>query len=152
MSFSSLTFYVHYLVTAANAFPYPANSDLSGGSSTNTVRPRVKPFHFDTNLIDGKPARVFCHISEGTPVSFHWLKDGAQLNYSPASSSTKDYSTLAIARVNRRRDNGNYSCVASNANGNDQSSSILNVQGQYLLFAKFFCTFFTVNLKYTSLL
>lgn len=112
------------------AFPYPAAS-----SSGSNSRPRLKEFQFGPSLIDGKSVRVFCNLYDmtGTAVSFQWLKDGVPI--STASSphisiaNFADYSSLAINRVDRRRDNGNYTCRAHNSAGTDQFSSVLNVQG-----------------------
>lgn len=126
-----LTHLFPFFSLAANAFPYPAAGAVSSGSST---RPRLKEFQFGSSLIDGKSVRVFCHLSDGTgPVSFKWLKDGTPLSTSSSShisiANFADYSSLAINRVDRRRDNGNYTCLAHNSAGTDQYSSLLNVQG-----------------------
>lgn len=124
----------HFIIV--NAFPYPVES--SPASAHGIGRPRLKPFHFDSNLIDGKAVRVFCELSDGAvPVSFKWLKDGQQLPMTTNPSSNtghisiaaySDYSTLVINRVDRRRDNGNYTCFASNSYGTGQFSSMLNVK------------------------
>lgn len=129
LSINASLFIFFFSSSAANAFPYPAAS--SSGSST---RPRLKEFQFGPSLIDGKSVRVFCHLSDGTgPVSFKWLKDGSPLSTSSSShisiANFADYSSLAINRVDRRRDNGNYTCLAHNSAGTDQYSSLLNVQG-----------------------
>ena len=114
----------------STAFPYPATH--SSGSSS---RPRLKEFQFGPSLIDGKSVRVFCNLHDltGTAVSFQWLKDGVPISTAASPhisiANFADYSSLAINRVDRRRDNGNYTCRAANSAGTDQFSSVLNVQG-----------------------
>ncbi|KAH9405213.1 hypothetical protein TYRP_001055, partial [Tyrophagus putrescentiae] len=101
------------------------------GSSS---RPRLKEFQFGPSLIDGKSVRVFCNLHDltGTAVSFQWLKDGVPISTAASPhisiANFADYSSLAINRVDRRRDNGNYTCRAANSAGTDQFSSVLNVQ------------------------
>ena len=120
------------------------NSGDGGGVSGRP--PRLKPFQFDSNLIDGKFVLVTCQLEEdvGSPVSFKWFKDGRPLLPSSSSSSSshltietrKDYSTLTINRINRIRDSGNYTCQADNngsgggyGHARDQVSSQLIIRG-----------------------
>ncbi|OTF72630.1 hypothetical protein BLA29_007572 [Euroglyphus maynei] len=135
----------------SNAIPYPNTVDDSVVGSSNT-KPRLKPFNFEANILDGQTVRVFCQLMDGSqPLSFQWLKNGQPLssslfpqNPSPYTSSSSpttinhleiqtfhDYSSLAIYRVDRNRDMGNYTCLVSNSFGSDQHSSILIVQGLF---------------------
>jgi len=130
---SFLTCSLYTILTYIFLFP-STESYPHGPSSGHSARPKLRPFSFDTNLIDHKSVRVFCQLDSGSqPVSFKWLKDGSPL--SPASGHIKiegssDYSSLAIASLLGRRDNGNYSCLATNSHGTERSSATLLVQGE----------------------
>ncbi|CAG2158998.1 unnamed protein product [Oppiella nova] len=88
--------------------------------------PKLKPFYFDKNAINGQSVRVYCRLLEGSPpLEFRWLKDGHQLKplTSDASmgvsiESHEDYSSLVIDRVSAIS-SGVYTCYVSNIYGSD---------------------------------
>lgn len=116
-----------FVIVPVSTFPYPSSSSIGS-------RPKLKPFHFDTNIVDGQMVRIFCQLSDGAQTqSFQWLKDGHPLLSSSAHidiQTFRDYTSLVIDRVDRARDSGNYTCLVSNSYGSDQHSSLLVVQGQ----------------------
>lgn len=160
------------------AIPYPLdNQQQSIGIGT---KPRLKSFNFESNILDGQTVRVFCQLIDGSqPLSFQWLKNGQPLSSTtsiqhsssslpyytssslPSTTLTNsidiqtfpDYSSLAIYRIDRQRDSGNYTCLVSNSYGSDQYSSLLIVQGLFFLIQFFFYDFSNddaTELKYTK--
>ncbi|XP_027206276.2 uncharacterized protein LOC113799780 [Dermatophagoides pteronyssinus] len=146
-------FLLSSLSSFLNAIPYPLdNQQQSIGVGT---KPRLKSFNFESNILDGQTVRVFCQLIDGSqPLSFQWLKNGQPLSSTtsiqhsssslpyytssslPSTTLTNsidiqtfpDYSSLAIYRIDRQRDSGNYTCLVSNSYGSDQYSSLLIVQ------------------------
>lgn len=96
------------------------------------TRPEVKPFHFSGGLKPGKRVSVICSVIDGDPpFTFKWLKDGMQLNEGDdVSVRTLDEfnSNLAFGKLGPQN-NGNYTCVVSNAAGVAQQSDMLSMKG-----------------------
>lgn len=116
-----------------SAIPYPSSTSTRLG-----IRPRLKSFHFDPNIIEGQTVRVFCQLLDGSqPLSFQWLKNGQPLLSASSNKNDdrieiqtfNDYSSLAIYNIDRKLHSGNFTCLVSNSFGSDQHSSILIVQG-----------------------
>lgn len=69
------------------------------------------------------------------PIQFHWEKDGviiASENKHANVEHFKSHSVLAFHSV-VLSDHGNYSCVATNVEGNDRYTTELNVKGNLML-------------------
>lgn len=109
----------------------------SSQASSNPNHPQLRPLSLDSNIINGQTVRVFCTLQkDASPITFRWLKDGNALNSKPGHISIEShegFSSLSIAEVDRHRDSGNYSCVASNGYGSHQVSIMLTVQGKSIL-------------------
>lgn len=76
---------------------------------------------------------ITCSASKGSkPITFEWLRNGEKLFYS--SDFTIDNkvsaSILTFDRI-RLEHSGNYSCVATNSDGSDQSVTLLQVKGKF---------------------
>ncbi|XP_022237135.1 Down syndrome cell adhesion molecule homolog [Limulus polyphemus] len=97
------------------------------------VAPAIDPFSFKSDLYEGSRAAVTCVVVAGDPpISMKWLKDGRQLNDGDHGTSVyvadDGYvSTLTLNNLSRRN-NGNYTCKASNSVGTDSSSAQLEVK------------------------
>ncbi|XP_049800134.1 Down syndrome cell adhesion molecule-like protein Dscam2 [Schistocerca nitens] len=80
--------------------------------------PEIHPFTVKPNLQRGMRIHLTCVVIRGDfPITFHWLKDGADLPQdSGITEKTLDEysSTLAISRLAAHH-SGNYTCTAANA-------------------------------------
>ncbi|XP_061105891.1 neuregulin 2a isoform X4 [Conger conger] len=81
-------------------------------------------------LVDeGSRLTVKCEASGNPPPSYRWYKDGSELKKSKQmkiKSGTKN----SRVQINRARveDSGNYTCIAENSLGKDNSTGTINVQ------------------------
>ncbi|XP_076348143.1 cell adhesion molecule Dscam2-like [Tachypleus tridentatus] len=97
------------------------------------VGPTIDPFSFKNDLYKGSRTAVTCVVVAGdSPIFIKWFKDGRQLN--DGDHETSIYvaddgyvSTLTLNNLSRRN-NGNYTCTASNSVGTDSSSAQLEVK------------------------
>ncbi|KAG8178107.1 hypothetical protein JTE90_017454 [Oedothorax gibbosus] len=126
----------------------PVSSDVSGvyeciasngiepslkSNFTITIRdpPKVKQFHFDDNIREGDVASVTCLATSGLkPVKFQWTKNGIPISSSDIKVRIDDgaiHSVLVFDSV-EPDDDGNYSCIALNADGQDTFTAQLNVR------------------------
>lgn len=97
--------------------------------------PRIQEFRFLSQLSVGDTAVVSCVVRKGGAEPFHleWSKDGRpvdQMTRLSASNHFHSISTLTIRDITPE-DNGNYTCVARNADGTDESSAVLKISGIY---------------------
>ena len=83
---------------------------------------------------EGSPARLVCGLLEGdAPIDFTWLKDGLPIsNKKEISIHHIDglSSILSVGRLSSEHA-GNYTCVASNAEGSDTHNVALTVNGNW---------------------
>jgi hypothetical protein len=93
------------------------------------------PFPPQTILPENTSFRLLCYSSSGTkPLYFQWHKNGHLLssnehsNYKIETSNDNPQSILIIQKV-VGNDAGNYSCICTNAFGNDIQYSSLIVKG-----------------------
>lgn len=96
-------------------------------------KPKIKPFHFSSDLESGMRAAVMCAVISGDPpFMFSWYKDGVALK-EQTSISIKNIdeftSNLAITKLGPES-NGNYTCKVTNANGVDEKFDILSMKGK----------------------
>ncbi|KAG8160091.1 hypothetical protein JTE90_006520 [Oedothorax gibbosus] len=100
---------------------------------TITIRdiPRIQPFSFPENIVEGSMVSVTCISPTKTkPVHFSWSKNDIQITPNEDNikiSSTNDVSVLILNPVTLEN-SGNYSCSATNSEGSDTFSTTLNVK------------------------
>ncbi|TSK28119.1 Pro-neuregulin-2, membrane-bound isoform [Bagarius yarrelli] len=72
-----------------------------------------------------------CEVQGNPSPSFRWLKDGSELRKSKdvKIKTNKKHSKVQISQV-RLEDSGNYTCVAENSLGKDNSTSYISVQSK----------------------
>ena len=81
----------------------------------------------------GSIFNAVCAIEEGSfPVFFEWLKNAQTLKPGPDVNykidNSKALSTLMIENIGQI-DQGNYTCIAKNADGSDSQNVVLNIRG-----------------------
>ncbi|KAH6921909.1 hypothetical protein HPB50_006454 [Hyalomma asiaticum] len=98
------------------------------------VPPKIKEFKFPDNLSPGDTAVVSCVVKKGSsgPFELYWKKDGLPVEQTGSVTVTSHkggpLSMLSIVDITAEH-SGNYSCVARNAAGMDESSAHLAVTG-----------------------
>lgn len=98
-------------------------------------KPKIQSFSFQDNIVEGSIVSVTCFaISKTKPISFHWLKNvdkitGIEENVRINTAS--EVSTLVLDPVTMK-DNGNYTCSASNIHGSEKFTTELQVKGKFL--------------------
>ena len=80
----------------------------------------------DLVITAGENLKLTCNISADPPAIIRWTKDSSQKI--PRASLLNNNFTLMIETV-EISDDGNYSCVAINRQGNASSSAAVQVQG-----------------------
>ena len=85
----------------------------------------------DLVITAGENLKLTCNISADPPAIIRWTKDSSQKI--PRASLLNNNFTLMIETV-EISDDGNYSCVAINRQGNASSSAAVQVQGMSLPF------------------
>ncbi|KFM80800.1 Down syndrome cell adhesion molecule-like protein 1-like protein, partial [Stegodyphus mimosarum] len=84
---------------------------------------------FPPALKEGERGSAVCTIRSGDrPVDFQWKKDGQDITKSSSVDiqSLRDSSFLVIETVTAKS-SGNYTCIVTNAYGNDQFTASLTV-------------------------
>ncbi|XP_072520278.1 neuregulin 2b isoform X1 [Salminus brasiliensis] len=78
---------------------------------------------------EGDRVTLKCEAQGNPSPSFRWFKDGSELRKSKdvKIKTNKKNSKIQISRV-RLEDSGNYTCVAENSLGKENSTSYINVQ------------------------
>lgn len=93
----------------------------------------MKPFRFEDNIREGDVASVTCLATSGLkPVKFQWNKNGIPISTSNKKLRIEDgtiHSVLVFDSV-EIADDGNYTCIALNAEGQDTSTTQLLVRGK----------------------
>lgn len=132
-----------------------------------SVPPKITPFSFQDQLIrEGMRARLQCVVSDGDlPIKIEWIKDGIPI--SPDTDVTirdlDEFSSILTINKITPRNNGNYTCTASNNAGASQHTANLFVnvapkitpfsfQGDHLLegtFARLSCVVYQGDLPIT---
>lgn len=98
--------------------------------------PRIQKFDFKENIVEGNIVSATCFaLTKTKPVIFEWLKNGIKITGAEDNiriSNSDELSGLILEPVHLD-DSGNYTCSASNANGNDKYTAVLNVKGNYFI-------------------
>ncbi|KAJ8367701.1 hypothetical protein AAFF_G00311320 [Aldrovandia affinis] len=95
---------------------------------TEASAPKLK--RLKNQLVDeGTRLTVKCEASGSPAPSYRWLKDGRQLNKSK-EIKIKSGTKSSRVQINRARleDSGNYTCLAENLLGRENSTGTINVQ------------------------
>ncbi|XP_075730367.1 opioid-binding protein/cell adhesion molecule-like [Rhipicephalus microplus] len=97
--------------------------------------PKVQEFKFASLLSLGDTVIVNCVVRKGSrgPYKLVWFKNGQELDAAAngnvlVSHQGDSISTLTLKDI-AVEDNGNYTCVATNAAGSDEASAFLTVTG-----------------------
>lgn len=122
------------MVTASPVGVGVGESSLNGNSSSLD---RIVPPSFvrklkDTNATIGASVVLECRVSGSAPISVGWFLDGNEIGSSPKCqpSFSDNVCTLSLNSL-EPSDTGTYTCVAANVAGQDESSAMLTVQGQW---------------------
>ena len=104
-------------------------------------KPELVQFPTVFNLELKESFHLSCNAFKGSkPINFEWLKNGQSLHYENGLifDSKSSSSSLTFEEVNFDH-SGNYSCKASNTDGFDQVSTLLQVKGlfHFLFFSAF---------------
>nr|XP_054924920.1 hemicentin-2-like [Dermacentor andersoni] len=98
--------------------------------------PNVQEFRFPGLLSTGDTAVVSCVVRKGSlsPYTLLWLKNGHVLDAVSRSNALVSHQGDSISTLTLKdiavEDNGNYTCVASNAAGSGVASALLAVTGR----------------------
>ncbi|PRD20372.1 UNVERIFIED_CONTAM: Down syndrome cell adhesion molecule-like protein [Trichonephila clavipes] len=93
--------------------------------------PKIKKFFFEDNIKQGDVASVTCLATSSVmPVKFHWEKDGIPITEAAKHAKIEDGSSFSVLVFHSvdLSDHGNYSCIATNAEGNDKYTTELTVK------------------------
>lgn len=98
-----------------------------------SVSPQINHFDFgDETINSGDMATASCAVTKGDfPLNITWVFNDLPLNVVHGvtiSRVNKRISTLSIESA-RAEDSGKYTCLAENAAGKSEYSSLLNVNG-----------------------
>mgnify|MGYP002652816059 CR=1 FL=1 len=97
--------------------------------------PEVVPFGTILNVEQFEQYLLLCTVSKGTkPIQFEWFKNGAKIDSSNSEIllESKPFSSNVLFENVQPEYSGNYSCKASNSDGYDFISTILQVKGLFL--------------------
>ena len=102
-----------------------------------TDTPRIVPFSFGSEVIDeGAFGQLSCTVSHGdTPISITWSLKGDSISSEPSITTTMigtRTSILIISSVGYRH-SGEYRCNAINDAGMASYSTILKVNGEFII-------------------
>lgn len=97
--------------------------------------PKLDPIAFGNSIInEGDIAQVNCIVKKGDkPLTVRWHFDGLQL-FTSKSVQIHQIGRSSILTLDpvRAKHQGRYTCVATNAAGEDSSSTFLRVNGTLL--------------------
>ncbi|XP_047472710.1 Down syndrome cell adhesion molecule-like protein Dscam2 isoform X9 [Penaeus chinensis] len=116
-----------YTCVARNSQAYTARGDLD---VQVMEPPRIRPFSFDGEIRSGKDTQIVCFVSDGdTPLKIRWYFHGQEVSHHMGVTTVKlgsRSSILSIEHVTHGH-SGVYTCVASNAAGEDRFGASLTV-------------------------
>ncbi|XP_035263563.1 pro-neuregulin-2, membrane-bound isoform-like isoform X3 [Anguilla anguilla] len=90
--------------------------------------PKIKQLK-NQSVVEGNKLLLKCEASGKPPPEYKWYRDGSEFKKSKEIKikTSKRNSRILINRA-RLEDSGNYTCVAENMHGRDNSTSTVNVQ------------------------
>ncbi|CAK1540400.1 unnamed protein product [Leptosia nina] len=94
-----------------------------------TNPPKISPFMFSPELMEGSSAQVLCGVSSGDkPIFFSWLKDGKPLpsDLQIEEKSLNEFSLLMFSEL-RAAHSGHYTCRVSNHAATVNYTALLTV-------------------------
>ncbi|XP_071041663.1 cell adhesion molecule Dscam1 isoform X8 [Parasteatoda tepidariorum] len=94
-------------------------------------KPKIKNFLFEENAKEGDVISVTCLATSSVkPIKFKWKKNDISLTGNTKNSRIKEDESFSLLFFDpvRLSDSGNYSCIASNADGDDEYSAKLHVK------------------------
>lgn len=101
------------------------------------VPPKIVPFSFgDEPSSFGDSASVQCSVTTGDfPIDIVWLLNGKEIKHNLQVSISKFSKRLHVLSIDAVTDShmGNYTCVASNLAGASNHTSVLIVNGIYII-------------------
>ncbi|GFR23250.1 contactin-5, partial [Trichonephila clavata] len=120
----------------AGTFECEADNGISPSIRTNFTiilrdHPKIKKFFFEDNIKQGDVASVMCLATSSVmPVKFHWEKNGVPIAEAAKHAKVEDGSSFSVLVFHsvELSDHGNYSCIATNAEGNDRYTTDLTVK------------------------
>nr|XP_027238254.1 Down syndrome cell adhesion molecule-like protein Dscam2 [Penaeus vannamei] len=116
-----------YTCVARNSQAYTARGDLD---VQVMEPPRIRPFSFEGEIRSGKDTQIVCFVSDGdTPLKIRWYFHGQEVSHHMGVTTVKlgsRSSILSIEHVTHGH-SGVYTCVASNAAGEDRFGASLTV-------------------------
>lgn len=95
-------------------------------------KPVLSPFAPRFTVEQNEIFQLTCSIAQGTkPIVFEWFKNGSKLSKSQPDIllDTKALTSILLFESVKVSHSGNFTCRASNSDGFDQSSTILQVKG-----------------------
>ncbi|XP_054724901.1 titin-like [Uloborus diversus] len=96
-------------------------------------KPKIKAFHFSSDLETGMRAAVMCAVIGGEPpFEFSWFKDGVKLleHRDISVKSIDEFTSNLIIKNLGPTSNGKYTCKVSNSGGEDEYSDELSMKDQ----------------------
>ncbi|KAG0436162.1 hypothetical protein HPB47_018104, partial [Ixodes persulcatus] len=102
-------------------------------ASADQDPPEVHPFFFSKSIALGQKAIVSCTVVTGRePFDFRWTQDGKVLRPTITKYSKILAANIAMLTIESvsAEDVGNYTCTASNADGEDSHTAPLAVRGR----------------------
>ncbi|XP_015789802.1 Down syndrome cell adhesion molecule-like protein 1 homolog [Tetranychus urticae] len=117
----------YYSCTASND---EGVSSSNGFHLTIQVAPKVDQFVLPVDIQMGQRLSISCTVIKGDP-PFHieWLKDGETIREDASSSIAihhlADYSSTILFKAIKGEHRGNYTCLATNAVGQDSHSQMM---------------------------
>ncbi|KAJ8405425.1 hypothetical protein AAFF_G00318980 [Aldrovandia affinis] len=95
---------------------------------TEATAPKIKRLK-NQSVVEGSKLSLKCEATGNPSLDYKWYKDGSEFKKSKEIKikNSKKNSRIQINRA-RLEDSGNYTCVAENMLGRDNSTSTVNVQ------------------------
>ncbi|XP_067142263.1 cell adhesion molecule Dscam2-like [Centruroides vittatus] len=116
----------NYTCTVTNSFgtdSYTAQLLMKG-----IQPPKISPFHFSNNVVEGQRRQILCTVIEGhPPFNFTWKKDNMDIQKFTGISidSANIYSSYLMIHSVQMENMGNYTCMVTNSAGADSYTTSL---------------------------
>lgn len=106
--------------------------------------PVLNPLVIPPSLALGDITELYCTVKRGTlPIDFKWMHNGKEVNshhkYKISNSKTNTYFSIGEIQA---FDIGNYTCIASNAYGQDSKTGSVIIEGGVIFISRIlFCLY-----------